>query len=207
LFERMVSPAVIRQLDPDQIQLGGQRAEITTLFVDIRDFTRFSELHEPEELVSIANRYLSEAAEAILSYNGTIDKFLGDAVMAWFNAPIPQPEHTLQAVKAALRIQDAVRALHKTMPEEYHLSFGAGIHIGEAILGLVGTQKRLDYTAFGDSINTAKRIQEHASACQILMSAETYAQVASKVKASPAGAIQAKGKKHPIVVYELHGLK
>lgn len=207
LFERMVSPAVIRQLDPEQLQLGGKRTEITTLFVDIRDFTRFSEKHEPEKLVSIVNRYLAEAADAILSYDGTIDKFLGDAVMAWFNAPIPQVDHTLRAVRAALRIQEAVLAVQKTLPVEYHLSFGAGLHIGEAVLGLVGTQKRLEYTALGDSINTAKRIQEHASAGQILMSAETYTQVASQVEATPAGAIQAKGKKFPLIVYELIGLK
>ena len=96
LFERMVSPAVIHQLKPDQVPLGGQRADITILFADIRGFTSFSERVKPELLVAVLNRYLGAAAEAILAQAGTVDKFLGDAVMAWFNAPIQQPDHTLR---------------------------------------------------------------------------------------------------------------
>ena len=111
LFERMVSPAVISQLDPDQLQLGGKRLEITTLFADIRGFTSFSEKVSAEQLVNVLNRYLAAAADAVLANEGTIDKFLGDAVMAWFNAPIPQPDHTLRAVKAALGIRGIGAAL------------------------------------------------------------------------------------------------
>jgi adenylate cyclase len=102
LFERMVSPAVIRQLDPDSLSLVGKRTDITVLFADIRGFTSFSEMQSPENLVAILNRYLAAAAEAVLDQEGTVDKFLGDAVMAWFNAPIPQPDHTLRAVRACL---------------------------------------------------------------------------------------------------------
>ncbi len=105
LFERMVSPAVIGQLDPNKLQLGGRRTEITTLFADIRGFTTFSEKQSPETLVSILNRYLAAMAEAVLAQEGTVDKFMGDAIMAWFNAPIPQPDHTLRAVKAALAMR------------------------------------------------------------------------------------------------------
>ena len=162
LFEKMVSPAVIDQLDPDALQLGGKRAMITTLFADVRGFTSFSERLAPEQLVSILNQYLAAAAEAILMQEGTVDKFMGDAVMAWFNAPIPQEDHTLRAVRAALGIRDAIAALHRQLPPEFHLGFGVGIHYGPAVLGLVGTEKRIDYTAIGDSINTAKRIQENA---------------------------------------------
>jgi adenylate cyclase len=207
LFERMVSPAVIEQLDPDQLQVGGTRAEITTLFVDIRGFTGLSEHISPEKLVAVLNRYLAIAANAILAHEGTIDKFLGDAVMAWFNAPVLQSDHTLRAIRAALSIRDATRSLQRQMPSEYQLSFGAGIHSGEAILGLVGTEKRLEYTALGDSVNTAKRIQENASAGQILISAETYARISRQVNARPAGAIHAKGKKHPVRVYEVLGVR
>ncbi|HSQ40412.1 MAG TPA: GAF domain-containing protein, partial [Anaerolineales bacterium] len=136
LFERMVSPAVINQLDPDKLQLGGKRANITTIFADIRGFTSFSEKQSPEKLVAVLNRYLAAMAEAVLAQEGTIDKFMGDAIMAWFNAPIPQADHTLRAVKAALAMRASVENLYTELPLEEHLAFGAGIHYGEAVLGL-----------------------------------------------------------------------
>jgi adenylate cyclase len=206
LFERMVSPAVIDQLDPDKLQLGGKRSEITALFVDIRGFTHFSEQLAPENLVSVLNRYLAVFAEAVLAQEGTIDKFMGDAVMAWFNAPIPQPDHTLRAVRAALGIRAAVQRLQNQLPPEYRLSFGAGIHYGEAVLGLVGTEKRLEYTAIGDSVNTAKRIQENAGAWQILISASAFHFVAGRVNVRPAEPVVAKGKRQPVEVYEIIGM-
>ncbi|MFM8321734.1 MAG: adenylate/guanylate cyclase domain-containing protein [Chloroflexota bacterium] len=207
MFERMVSPAVIKQLDPNQLQLGGKRTQITGLFADIRGFTRFSERVDPEMLVAILNRYLAAAAEAVLSQEGTIDKFMGDAVMAWFNAPIPQPDHTLRAVRAALGIRAAVQRLTYEIPPEHQLSFGAGINFGEAVLGLVGNEKRMEYTAIGDSVNTAKRIQENSSPNQILISESAYHFVEGRVIARPVEAVQAKGKREPVKVYEIIGLK
>ena len=207
LFERMVSPAVISQLDPDQLQLGGKRLEITTLFADIRGFTSFSEKVSAEQLVAILNRYLAAAADAVLAQEGTIDKFLGDAVMAWFNAPIPQTDHTLRAVKAALGIRAAVQRLQHQLPPEFRLSFGAGIYYGEAVLGLVGTEKRLEYTAIGDSVNTAKRVQENAAANQILIGESAYNFIADKIEARPVEPVLAKGKREPVKVYEVIGLK
>jgi PAS domain S-box-containing protein len=207
LFERMVSPAVINQLDPNQLQLGGKRAEITTLFADVRGFTSFSETTAPEELVAVLNRYLGAAADAVLSEEGTLDKFIGDAVMAIFNAPIAQPDHTLRAVRAALGIRDAIESLRTELPAKYHLSFGVGIHHGEAVLGLVGTEKRLDYTAIGDSVNTAKRLQENAQPGQILLSTEAFVHVADQVIAEPITPIHAKGKSVPLRVFELQGLR
>jgi PAS domain S-box-containing protein len=207
LFERMVSPAVIDQLDPDKLQLGGKRTEITTLFADIRGFTHFSEEYDPVDLVTVLNRYLSTAADAVLAQQGTIDKFLGDAIMAWFNAPIPQADHTLRAVRAALGIRAGVQKLQYRLPPEFHLSFGAGIDFGEAVLGLVGTEKRMDYTAIGDSVNTAKRIQENSEPNQILISEAAYQYVAGLIEARPVEAIHAKGKREPVKVYEIIGLK
>jgi len=206
LFERMVSPAVIDQLDPDSLRLGGSRTEITTLFADIRGFTAFSETTDPETLVGVLNGFLAAAAEAILSEEGTIDKFLGDAVMAWFNAPIPQPDHTLRAVRAALAMQQAVLKLHQGLPEEFCLSFGVGIHYGEALLGLVGTQRRLEYTAVGDSVNTAKRLQENAAEGQILISQEAAGRVRNLVELMEVDPIHAEGKEQPILVYDVVGL-
>jgi adenylate cyclase len=207
LFEKMVSPGVIDQLDPDSLQLGGRRSEITVLFADIRNFTSFSEGVSPEELVSVLNRYLAAAADAVLQEEGTIDKFLGDAVMAWFNAPVLQPDHTMRAIRAALAIRSAQERLHRELPISSHLSFGVGINVGDAVLGLVGTQKRLDYTAIGDSVNTTKRIQENSAAGQILIGEEIYKRVADKVVVVSVEPILAKGKRDPIPVYEVVSLR
>ena len=207
LFERMVSPAVIQQINPEKLQLGGKRAAITVLFADIRGFTSYSESQTPEELVSVLNRYLAAGAEAVLTEQGTIDKFLGDAIMAWFNAPVVQPDHVLRAVRAALGLRNAVLSLHNELPPEARLSFGVGIHYGDAVLGLIGTQKRLEYTAIGDSVNTAKRIQENARHNQILISAEAYAFVKHDVMVHELPPLQVKGKQKPVLVYEILGLR
>ena len=207
LLERMVSPAVLDQIDPDSLQMGGQQRDITTLFADIRGFTSFSEKNSPAELVAVLNLYLAAGADAVLAEQGTVDKFLGDAVMAWFNAPIPQPDHTLRAVRAALSLRTAIVKLHAELPPEAHLSFGVGIHYGEAVLGWIGTEKRLEYTAIGDSVNTAKRIQENAARNQILISKEAYERVKKQVEAIPYAPLNVKGKSEPVDVYEVVGLK
>ncbi|GMR10855.1 MAG: hypothetical protein BMS9Abin28_1679 [Anaerolineae bacterium] len=206
LFERMISPAVISQIDPNKVQLGGSIATITTLFADVRGFTAFSEEMDPESLVSLLNLYLAAAVEAVLAEEGTIDKFQGDAIMAWFNHPIPQKDHTLRAARAALRFRDAVGEVRMNLEPKFHLSFGVGIHVGEGLLGLIGTPQRLDYTAIGDSVNTAKRIQENAEPDQILVSAEAIKLLGERVDLMEAEAIEAKGKREPVEVFELVGL-
>ena len=207
LFERMVSPQVIEQLDPNQLDLGGHRSEITVLFADIRGFTSFSEKISPEQLVKVLNEYLAAAADEVLKEEGTIDKFLGDAVMSWFNAPIPQPDHTLRAIRAAWGIRKALTALHARLPASSHLSFGVGIHLGEAVLGLVGTERRLDFTAIGDCVNTAKRIQENSNPGQILISQPVLDVVKDHILFETVEAILAKGKRDPIQVYEVIGVR
>jgi len=208
LFECMVSPAVIEQLDPNSLQLGGKRADITVLFADVRGFTSFSETQSPEKLVSILNRYLAAMADAVLSQEGTIDKFMGDAIMAWFNAPVPQKDHTLRAVKTALVIRDVVEnILYKELPKEEHLAFGAGIHYGDAVLGLIGTEKRLEYTAISDSVNTAKRLQENSAKNQIIISKVAYERVKNEIEVKPITPVSAKGKTAPLEVFEVLGLK
>ena len=207
LLERMVSPAILAQIDPKSFQMGGKKSDITALFADIRGFTAFSERHTPEELVAVLNQYLAAAAEAVLEYEGTVDKFLGDAVMAWFNAPVPQPDHSLRAVKTALAIRAAVERLHSVLPPEAHLSFGVGIHYGDAVLGWIGTEKRLEFTAIGDSVNTAKRIQENSAKNQILLSGAVYDRVKDRVEANPCPPVLAKGKSQPLEVYEVVRLK
>jgi adenylate cyclase len=207
LFERMVSPSVIEELAKNKVPLKGKRTYITTLFADIRDFTDFSERTHPELLVEVLNRYLSLAVEAVLAHEGTVDKFQGDAIMAFFNAPVNQDDHVLRAIRAAIDIRTSIINLEKETPTEMRLSFGIGIHYGEAVLGLIGTERRMEYTAIGDSVNTAKRLQENAAAGQILISAETYAQVTSQIDCHKITSLQAKGKSDPIEVYELLGVR
>jgi class 3 adenylate cyclase len=207
LLERMVSPAILDQIDLTSFQMGGKKVDITAFFADIRGFTAFSEKQAPEDLVAVLNQYLAAAADAVLENEGTVDKFLGDAVMAWFNAPVPQLDHSLRAVKSALALREAIEKLHRELPPESHLSFGVGIHCGEAVLGWIGTDKRLEFTAIGDSVNTAKRIQENAGKNQILLSRTAYDRVKADVKARPCTQLTVKGKSKPLEVYEVLGLK
>jgi PAS domain S-box-containing protein len=207
LLERMVSPAVLDQIDPRSLQIGGKKVDVTILFADVRGFTAYGEKRTPEELVAVLNRYLAACAEAVLEHEGTVDKFLGDAIMAWFNAPLRQPDHTLRAVKSALATQAAVVRLHQELPLEAHLSFGVGIHYGEAVLGWIGSEKRLEFTAIGDSVNTARRIQENAGKNQILLSKQAFEQVRAKVEANAFTPLTVKGKTQPLEVYEVVGLK
>jgi adenylate cyclase len=207
LLQRMVSPAVLDQLDPNSLHIGGKKVDITILFADIRGFTAYSEQHTPEDLVAVLNRYLAAAADAVLAHEGTVDKFLGDAVMAWYNAPLPQPDHTLRAVKSALTLRGTIANLHAEMPIETHLDFGVGIHYGEAILGWIGTEKRLEFTSLGDSVNTTKRIQENSAKNQILISREAYERVKNEIDAKPFAPLTVKGKAQPLEVYEVLGLK
>ncbi len=206
LFQRMVSPAVITQLQGKSIEVGGERKIISVLFADVRGFTSYCEHHSPEELISVLNQYLGAAANTILEEGGTIDKFLGDAVMAWFNAPLAQENHRIRAIRSALAIQAVTHRLNKTIPQADQLSFGIGLHTGEAVLGLVGAQKRMDYTAIGDCVNTARRIQEHANGDQILLSQEMLDGLADVLSVEPMPDFQAKGKNDPLAVYELRGL-
>jgi PAS domain S-box-containing protein len=207
LFERMVSPAVIEQIDPERIQLGGRLEEITTLFADLQGFTALGETVDPQTLVSVVNRYLAAAAEAILGEQGTIDKFLGDAIMAWFNAPIAQPDHRLRAARAAIGIRRAAEALRDEMPEAFRLRFRMGIHTGQALLGLIGTETRLEYTAIGDSVNTAKRLQENAATGQILLSRDAVQPILDVVEAVQESPVLVQGKRAPLEVWELRGLR
>ena len=206
LFDRMVSPAVISKLQEKEIETGGERKTISVLFADIRGFTSYSERHTPEELVNVLNQYLAAAANAILEEGGTIDKFLGDAVMAWFNAPIPQENHMLKAIRSALAIKCEVNRLNKLMEKDDQLSFGIGIHTGEAVLGLIGAKKRMDFTAIGDSVNTARRIQEHATAGQILVSDYVKNEMGAAIETTPQEMFAAKGKNEPLQVHELISL-
>ena len=207
LFERMVSPKVINELDPDKVALGGSKREISTMFADLRGFTHFSENTAPEELITILNMYIKIFVDAALENDGTVDKIMGDEVMSWFNAPIPQSDHALRAIRSALKIRKEFIILHQHLPEHQKLSFGIGIHYGPAILGLVGCEDMVNFTAIGDSVNTTKRIQQNAKSGQILLSEASYQQVAGLIEVREVEPFSVKGKTKPLNAYELLDVK
>ncbi len=206
-FERYVAPSVVdRVLDrPDALQLGGSRHNISILFADIRGYTTFSENAEPEEVVELLNEYFRLATDVILSREGTLDKFMGDAVMAIFNAPESQSDHPFRAVDAALALQQAVGEWNKRHDRD-GLTFGIGVHLGEAVVGNIGTSRAMNYTAIGDVVNLAKRLQERAAPGQILISQSMLEQLGDSAEVQSLGTLQVKGRQQAVTVYELLNL-
>jgi len=204
-----LAPQVAEQLlaDPEKLRLGGERRTVTTFFADIRGFTTFSEHLDPERLMDVLNRYLSLGAEAVLMQEGTLDKFQGDMVMAFFNAPVDQTDHALRAVRAALAMRADILAYHKTVEPAYRLSFGVGINTGDAVVGNVGTAQIKNYTIIGDSVNLAKRLQDYASPNQILLGSSAYALVKDHVVARDLEPIRVKGREAVERIFELIDLE
>jgi class 3 adenylate cyclase/DNA-binding response OmpR family regulator len=209
VFERYVDAHVVEELlkQPTQIKLGGHRQFVTVLFADLRGFSTFANKTSPEKTVDTINRYIEAAVEAILQEQGTIDKFIGDAVMAFFNAPLPQPDHALRAVRAALWVKQAVIATQKQLSPECQLNFGIGVCVGEAVVGNIGTTRLMNYTAIGDSVNKAKRLQEQARGGQILITQETLMAIQQHIQVRPIGPLHLKGQAAQEPVYEVLGLK
>ncbi len=203
VFKRMVPPAVINRLNPETLALGGTRKEVSIIFADIQGFTALSETLDPETLIKVLNRYVGTAAEAMLLNEGTVDKYVGDAVMAFFNAPDDQPDHALRAVRAAVRMRDDIYALHEVMEPQFRLSFRIAVHLGEAVVGLVGTQDRLDYTIIGDTVNTAKRLQENGQPGKVFLSDSFYERVKDFVRVNPLPPLHVKNRVQPVPVFEL----
>jgi class 3 adenylate cyclase len=207
-FERYVVPRVVAQLlsDPENVRLGGARRELTVLFADIRNFSVYSQKSTPEDLVQVLNQHLTLAAEAILAEEGTLDKFMGDSTMALFNTPLPQSDHALRAVRAALAMQNAISELHADIAQENRLSFGVGITTGLAVVGNIGSTTVQNYTAIGDSVNMASRLQAYAQPGQILLNQMAYEQVFDHVVGHQVGLVQLKGRSEPDLVFKVTGL-
>lgn len=194
--------------DAASLKLGGTRQIISILFGDIRGFSTFSENLDPEKLVEIINTYMTIASDAIHVHQGVIDKFMGDAVMALYNTPLrPQEDHALRAIRSAAQMMADIRAYHEIVGPRDRLQFGVGVHTGDAVVGNVGSPERLDYTAMGDSVNLAKRLQEVAAPMQVLISDETYWLVADHIEVNELEPIQVKGRTQYTKVYELLRLK
>ena len=209
MFERYVSPAVVERLlaQPDQAALGGTRQRVAVLFADIRGFSVYSAQTSPEILVQVLNRHLAVAAEAVLAEEGTLDKFMGDGVMALFNTPLAQPDYVMRAVRAALRLQYAISKAHQKLPPEHRLPFGVGISVGEAVVGNIGTSEMMSFTAIGDAVNLGRRLQENAAGGQILLAQNAYQRVKEQVKARPVGTLQIEGRDQPEPIYQLLDLR
>ncbi len=204
-FSRFVAGPIVDQLmqNPEQVRLGGTLQPVTVLFADLQGFTTLSENTEPETLLQLLNSYHTYMVRLILQYGGTIDKFLGDGVMALFNTPVHQDDHVARAVKTALHIQDELHWFVQDLPDEHRLLVNFGIHTGMAIVGNVGSENVMDFTAVGDTVNVAARLQGVADDGQILVSKEVYLATQDFVFGRSRGKLPVKGRKTPVDAYEI----
>lgn len=211
VFSRYVAPQVVGKIleeGEEGLKLGGTRKEISVIFVDIRGFTPLSERAAPEEVVEILNEYLTLCANSIFKFEGTLDKFIGDATMAIYNAPLDLEDHPYKAVQSAWAMKEGSTELQHKLDERfgYSVQFGIGVNTGYAVIGNIGAKFRMDYTAIGDTVNTAARLESNAKPGQILLSQAVYDRVKDRVVVTPLGEIKVKGKTQGLAVYQLDGL-
>jgi adenylate cyclase len=175
------------------------------MFVDIRGFTAFSETNKAEKVVSMVNRYLALTSRAIQEQGGTIDKYIGDATMALFNAPNDLPDHAMRAVRAAWAMKQGSITLREEILRDYgvDMQFGIGINTGLAVVGNMGSEFRMDYTAIGDTVNTAARLESNAQKGQVVLSDATYQYVKGQVQVTDMGLLNVKNKQVGIQIYSL----
>ncbi len=207
-FQRYVAPEIVRELlkEGEALELGGKQVEIAVLFVDVRGFTPMSELLDPAQVVEILNRYLTLISNCILDNQGTLDKFVGDAAMAFWGAPLPQEDHIMKAVRAAMDMVEGSRELSQELLEKYGrtVSFGIGVHVGPAIVGNIGSPRRMDYTAIGDTVNTSARLEANAPAGTVYISRAVADALEGRIEAVSLGdTVKLKGKKEGFEVLTL----
>lgn len=208
-FSYYLSPDVIKELasNPDKLQLGGERKDLTVLFSDIRSFTSMSEKLRPEEVTTLLNEYLSAMTEIIFRYSGTLDKFIGDAIMAFWGAPVPTEEHARKAVMCALDMIARLEELQAMWRAQGRpvIEIGVGINTGEMIVGNMGSKQRMDYTVIGDNVNLASRLEtlNRQYNTKIIIAESTYKKVSNEVEVKPLGEVKVKGKENMVTVFEL----
>lgn len=212
-FRHYLSPHVIERVleDPSQLSLGGESREITAFFSDVAGFTSVSESLTPEDLVQLLNDYLSEMTDIILDSEGTLDKYEGDAIIAFWNAPLDLPDHALRACLSALHCQKRLQELRPRFQKQYGhgLTMRIGVNSGPAVVGNMGSRRRFDYTAMGDTMNLASRLE---GACKqysvpILVGEKTFAHIKDDIITREVDLIRVVGKAQPVRVYEILGEK
>lgn len=214
-FQQFVSPEVVEQLmdNPAALQFGGEVRNLTVLFSDIRDFTPYTERHPPQEVVQMLREYLTRMVDQVLGQQGTLDKFIGDGVMAIFGAPVPLPDHAQRACRAALGMIRELEALQARWAAEGREPFriGIGINTGDMMVGNLGSEQLFDYTVAGDGVNVGARVEslnkEYKTATSIIISEATYLAAPDVLDVRRLGEATVKGKTRPIVVYELLGIR
>jgi len=213
VFRHYLSSHVIERVikDPSLLQLGGEKREITSFFSDVSGFTSIAENLSPEELVNLLNAYLSEMTDIILSLGGTLDKYEGDAIIAFWNAPLDQPDHAVKACFAALRCQKRLKMLRSNFLERFghELYMRIGLNSGSAVVGNMGSHNRFDYTAMGDVVNLASRLE---GACKqykvpILVGEATFEKVKDIIVSKEVDIIRVVGKTKPVRIFEIIGEK
>lgn len=187
----------------------GERREVTILFADIKDFTVLAEKLPPEEVISLLNDYFKVMIDVVFKYEGTVDKFIGDELMALFGAPLDQQQPALTAVKTALEMQAELKKfnLRRRQIGKEEIYMGIGINTGEVIAGSIGSEKRLEYTVVGDSVNLASQIQNYSEKEQILISEKTYGYVKDDIEVEVLPPVMVKGKEKPVNLFIVKGLK
>ena len=206
MFRTYMAPQVVDELSRSgnyQIELGGRDCQVAVLFVDIRGFTSMSEGLPPDQVVGILDRYLGKVTEVIFRNGGTLDKFIGDAVMAVYNAPLDVEAYEEKAVRTGIEIVQSIEELNGELERDFgkRITCGVGIHQGRAVVGNIGCDFRMDYTAIGDTVNVAQRLESLAGPGQVLISGRLYRRVQDRFTAEYIGEQALKGRQDKVAVY------
>ncbi len=209
MFGTYVSPRVVDQILDNPPELGGVDKDMTVFFSDIRGFTTLSESMSPQELVHVLNKYLTAMTDIVLKYEGTLDKYEGDAIMCFWGAPLPQEDHALRACKCAVEQLVALNQVNSEFSEEYRINIGIGINSGRMTVGNMGSMQRMDYTLIGDNVNLGARLEgtNKQYMTRIIISENTYGLVKDHVIVRELDNIRVKGKNKPVLIYELVDIK
>lgn len=206
-YSRFMPEYVVKQMldHPESFRLGGVNQKITVLFADIRGFTSTSETENPEKVVGLLNKYFSAMSEIIFAHGGTLDKYIGDGLMALFGAPTASEEDALNAVKAAVTMQKRIPSLNDELRSEGfgQVAVGIGLHTGVATIGYIGSDKRSEYTAIGDTVNLASRLESHAKGGQILMTEATAEASGNRIPVNVLEPLTVKNRVQPVNVLEI----
>jgi adenylate cyclase len=210
-FGKYMTAAVIEHLMSGKVQLGGTSIPVTILFTDIRGFTTISEKMEAQAVVALLNEYFTEMVQIVMAENGVVDKYIGDAIMAVFGAPVPRKDDAINAVRAAVKMRHGLERLNERLEKRGvpGIRTGIGIHTGEVVAGNIGSEARMEYTVIGDAVNLASRLETNTKdlAVDILISDDTYELVKDEIDAKPVREIQVKGRAKPVMTYEVLGIR